>query len=253
MTIPRRSDFPITTSGSTPPDRIVSIWEDDNPNSILNKIGNVNFTAAAKKAKSDFPELFVMPEDKLFKELRFRLQQPSSTDHAIRLRLWMEYEDSLQTKHRCRLERTYGSFMETTFFYEKYTKSPTVMAWMLCPPTAYNVKIEEALHAGVNQMREILDKPLEDASGKFNVKLAELQVKVYALLDARVNGGFKQTIEQKNLNVHVGRGSITQQALTMEEIDKRLKHLAGEDKYQAKLKQKEPVLVENEESAAGNE
>lgn len=220
----RRVDFPLVSPGSSPPSGSISIWEDDNPNAMLNKVRQDKFKIRATEARIKSSELFGMSEAELLQTLRKRCQDPDPRDHQIRIKLWMEYENSIATGKPMRLEYAYGAFMEVNYFYEKYLTAPQIVAWLLCPPTAYNVKIEEALHAGINQMRELLSLPITRPDGSFNAKIAELQIKVYALLDSRVHGSFKQTIESKSVTMNLSEQSKTKE-LSMEEIDQRLSKL----------------------------
>jgi len=140
------------------------------------------------------------------------------------------------------------------YFYNKYIKNPTKIAWLLNPPTGYITKMEEMLSFGIEQFRDILDLPhLEmDSQGEIipstiNTKLLGIKAKIVAMVQERVQGAVVQ--KSVNLSFNTGAGAVgkTTQAITMEEMDKRLAALDKRDKLKPQEEEEALVINKDEE------
>ena len=59
------------------------------------------------------------------------------------------------------------------YFHRRYMKTPSKVAWLLCPPTGYVVKTNEALEFGLEQLQDILDQPMSSPVEKWTQKLGD--------------------------------------------------------------------------------
>lgn len=215
----------------------IVLWDESNPQSVINMVKQVT-QVKMKKALAEQPELFERDEQELLLTLRRNHCGPSPTDNRLRLKFWMEYdyakENGLQ---QLDMSRVTSGVCSNEYFYNRYLNSTTKVAWMMCPPTSYMIKSEEALEFGIEQLRDILDQPhvYTDQSGrqKVDTQLASLKARIVATLDNRVRGA----VVQKTMNVHVGtnnkdlvRAMATQ---SMENLTARLKALEVREKQLA--------------------
>lgn len=178
--------------------------------------------------KSEYKDCFLLTEKPLKKELvRLSSTHLDETDHRIRLNFWREYDMNLATGGRISAKKICAGVMSFQHFV-KYLSFPRNVAWMLCPPVNYDTFIQEGLHFGLERMREYLAlDPVNPTTGKLDIRLMELQMKITAMLDMRKHGAFTQKIENKNLNLNVNPQQLPHQveALTMEQMQKRLLEL----------------------------
>lgn len=191
---------------------------------------------AMVEAHAANPELFSMDEGQLFQELRSRGRQISPTDNRLRLAFWLEYD-------RCHSEgrpfspgNVYGGVCTKQIFLQNYLVNPDKVAWMLLPPVDYLVRIREAHSFGLDQMRAIL--AMENVSfGKPNVKLMELQAKIFHMLDQREKGGYTQRQEIKQLSITASASQVQEATMekTMATLNERLKALDKKEREAQRL------------------
>jgi hypothetical protein len=199
------------------------------------------------EAQKACPELFSMDEMDLFKELRRLGKGPTPTDNRLRLSFWLEYDRAQSLQEKMNMAYVYAGVCLPHYFHNSYLNHPTRVAWLLCPPVEYQRTLEEGVAFGAQKMREFLALDPIDPYGKPNLKLMELQAKIFAMLDQRLKGGYTQKIESKTLAI---TGSLTEkqamQAITdnsMEAMERRLKEL---EKRERKALNMPEVIVVND-------
>lgn len=219
---------------ATLPATEISVSDEQNPRSVVNLVPP-SVSERLKQHVFEHPELFDKDEHTLHKYLRAQERTPSPLDNRLRLKWWMEY-DRVQARGEAQMNmvNVLAGLCSRELFYGHYLKNPNKCAWLLCPPTGYMVKAEEALEFGLEQLRDILDLPHVNY-GKVDTKLADLKLKIVALLDTRVQGA----IVQKNVNVNLGAQAKgidnATAAATMEDIKKQLTELRRRDKQSRNL------------------
>lgn len=212
----------------------VSLLDKANTRSVVNIVpGRVR--TAIEEAYFECEELFKMDERDLFKHLRSLEKTPSPTDNRLRLKFWVEY-DRVQASGEAKMNMTavLASVCHQEYFFGKYLGQPHKVAWLLCPPTGYMVKAEEALEFGLEQLRDILEQP-HIVAGKVDTKLGELKAKIVGMLDTRVKGAPIQ--KNLNLNVSTSNEAVAKAAAaeTMETLDRRLKELQNRERASRNL------------------
>lgn len=212
------------------PPRELSLFEAQDARSIINIVTPV-VKDSILYAKETRPDLFEMDEHTLWKKLGKEEAQPSPTDNRLRLRFWDEYDRAQQKMDPMNMRNIFSGICFQEFFYKHYLRRPEKVAWLLTPPVSYQVKMEEALAFGIEQMRDILQLEHTTEGGSHNVKLMALKMKIVAMLDVRINGSVVQRVEQKNLNLNYEARSVDQaiQDLTMEEIEAQIAKLEKRD------------------------
>jgi hypothetical protein len=219
----------------------------------LEQIAPTNLVERIHAAHKERPDLFGKLEKELARQLRSESRTPAPVDNRIRLKFWTEYDRAQSEGDRFRTVNVYGGLCPHELFYNYYLKDPCRVAWMLCMPTSYQVKMEEGLSFGLDELRDVLEEPHTtqvDVKGPkgwvkktvVNTKLIEAKIKIVQMMDLRLKGG----VVQKQLNIHAttkALGNMVQSA-SMEDLHKRLKELEHE-------KRKALHLPETESSEAG--
>lgn len=201
------------------------IWDNSNPAAVVNVV-----TDAVKKAITDAiytnPELFDKDEHTLWRHLRNTNHQTTAADNRMRLKFWFEYDRAATAGTNMNMKNVFAALCTHEFFYNKYIHNPAKIAWMLCPPTSYRIKVEEALEFGLEQLREILEAPHKTDGGKIDSRLAGIKLKIVQMLDTRAKGAIvqKAVIAQMGLPGHPAiEDRITQD--TLAEMRKQLENL----------------------------
>ncbi len=210
------------------PDAGAATFDKSDPNSIISLLPKVVSQTIQDSVLKE-SALFELDEKTLYRTLRRENKTPTPTDNRLRLKFWVEYDRAREAGVRhMNMNNVWSGICHKEFFYNVYLKHPEKVAWMVCIPTTYAVKMEEALNFGIDQLREVLDMETVDA------KLIALKVKIVEMLDMRLNGAYTQRIEQKSMNVHVGVGnkavSNAIANLSMDDLEQRIKDLEADER-----------------------
>ena len=191
------------------------------------------------EAKHLKPELFDMDERELFKTLKANGKMPTATDSRIRIKFWMEYDRACAEGESINISNVYNGVCVREYFYGRYLRMPEKVAWLLSPPAQYQIKVEEALAYGMDQLRDILEMENLDAKGRPNIKLLELKAKITDMLDKRKHGMHVQKVENKTMALHINTSdkTVAKAAMlnSMEAIEKRIQELEGRDRFDKKM------------------
>lgn len=210
---------------STPPQtHEISTTDESNPRSVV-RLVPASLSTNIKDALFEHPEFFDKDERALWTALRLANAQPTPTDNRLRLKFWMEYDRAQGTSaDSMNMTNVYSGICSKEYFYKHYITKPQKLGWLMCPPTGYLIKAEEALEFGIEQLRDILDQP-HVFGQKVDVKLGELKAKIVLMLDTRVKGAPVQ--RNMNLNVHTSDAAVAKaaSAATAEELMRELKEL----------------------------
>lgn len=181
-----------------------------------------SFASNILSAHQAKPEYFGLEERGLWQLLRSQKLQPNPSDNRLRMKFWMEYDIAQSEGRRINLLNVVSGVCSNEYFHQKYTREPSKLAWLLTPPANYTIVAEEALQVGLETLRGYLEVDAAQ-NGKLDTKVAEVQLKIVALLDNRVKGA----VVQKTMNLHasVPKGKIeaVTEERSMEALEKRLK------------------------------
>lgn len=219
---------------STPPQtHEISTTDESNPRAVVNLVPS-GLSQGIKDALFQHPELFDKDERALWMQLRQQNAQPTPTDNRLRLKFWMEY-DRVQHHgdNRMNMTNVYAGVCSKEYFTKHYATKATKVSWLMCPPTGYLIKAEEALEFGIEQLRDILEQPHSITIGgttKVDTKLGELKAKIVMMLDTRLKGAPVQ--RNMNLNVSTSDAQVARvaAAATAEDLMKELKELERRNK-----------------------
>ncbi len=205
------------------------IFNLENPRSIMNLVPG-SLKKFFQEHSLTEPELFNKDERDLYKLLRSREETPSPTDNRLRLKFWFEYDRCQEAGSFFNISNVIAGVTTKDYFDRGYLSKPNKVAWLLCPPTNYLVKAEEALEFGLEQLRDLLEQPNMLTSGKVNVRVVELKLKIVQMLDSRVKGA----VVQRSVNLNVGAtDSVVRKNLlseSMEDLQKQIKTLEARNR-----------------------
>lgn len=220
-----------------------AVWDQTNPHAVVNLLPEVVSTLFVE-AKNKYPKLFSMEEKELHKALSNSGTPPSPTERRLRSAFWLEYEAAVANERKMNTNAVYGMVCTYDVFVGLYTRSPSRVAWLLCPPTNYQTMVESLLYLGMEQLEKVLELPIVDAKGKVNVKLGELQAKIVTMLDMRAKGGITQRVEQKSLHLNVSTTQKELAQMSVADMEKRIKELEKKEKKILHIENSEVVDAE---------
>ncbi len=249
----------VTTGVLNPPS---DMWDTKHPRSFMALLPD-RWRQGFEDARFERPELFDLDERDLYNTLRKAEQTPNAAVNTIRLKLWMEYERCQAGEgRRIEIFKVLGEVCRTPSFEKTILARPERAAWLLCPPTAYRMKVEEALTFGLDKLRDILEmdcitvEEVSTADGKtkkkatVNVKLGELQAKIVNMLDQRLHGAARVSVEQTNrsYNLNVTASSDNVRSAVVEAVgdDLQSQIMALEARERRALNLPPDVKVEGE-------
>ena len=182
-------------------DRNIYVWDTSNPKSVINLVPE-KMRERMHEALWSRGDLFELDEQDLFKRLRKDGIQPTATDNRVRLKFWVEYDRVHQHGYKSMvIDQIVSNVCSREYFDKFYLRRAEKVAWLLCPPVDYATKATEALAFGLEQMREVLEMNHWMANGKIDYKLLEAKIKVFKMLDDRLQGQAVQRIEERSVQV----------------------------------------------------
>lgn len=214
-----------------------SIWDRADSRSVISLVPE-GVALKFEKAKELLPDLFSLDEQDLWKRLYGMERTPNATDNRLRLKFWMEYEYAASIDGAyINMARVAAGICTKDHLHNSYLKDAARVAWLLCLPVSYGVKVEEALEFGLDQLRDLLAKPhshKDDLGREFtDTKLGSLKLGIVNMLDARAKGA----VVQKAMTVHAWADGAQARKIsnavmpdTMEALEKRLEDLRKREK-----------------------
>jgi hypothetical protein len=196
--------------GSQLPAELRPIQERDvltqsNPKALINMLPDdarkMILEVIYKKENEDLFAAFINGEETVLSNTL----KPSRVDNTLRYCLWTEHAFAVERgEPRINCSRVYAPVCSKQTWHT-IIKSRRVF-WILTPPVDIMAMNRMAYQKGIEKLYDILDLPVTDKDGKVNASLANLQMKIFALLDVRLNGPIthKHEISQTNRNVHIG-------------------------------------------------
>ncbi len=137
------------------------------------------------------PDLFGRGESELYAALKSEALLPDASDSRIRMQFWLEYDSAMEEGRKMVVGKIYAGVLHRGYFYEKWVKVPTKIAWMMTRPTDYVTKVREARDFGMDRMRDYLSldpKVFAPTNIGAQLRLMEFQAKLTAMLDNRDKG-----------------------------------------------------------------
>lgn len=147
--------------------------------SALNVIASAALLNAVKRIPSF---LWILPPEELERRC-----EPTKVAIDLRDAFWRLVEKSLGPKgKKIQLaELAVEARCSYAHAYELLTSKPETLAWVLTPAIDLAEESVHLLPLVAEQMRKILDLPIEDGEGRVLVQNVKAQIKVFELLDDR--------------------------------------------------------------------
>lgn len=179
-------------------------------------------------------ELWSLTDEELELDI-FNGNSPNQTVNSLKISFWEEY-DKCQRENRKKMDidAIITRISTITFFRDRFISNPKQLAWLIRPTPLYSMTVKDTLRLAAIRLRELVSAPaVSPVTGRYDTKLAELQLKIYQTLDMRENGAVIQRIDQRQINMNIDAGKApdnTAKAATkaiedMDQIQSRLKEL----------------------------
>lgn len=167
--------------------------ENDNPDAIVNLVPD----EVAKAIRSIPVEYLRMKENLLHNRVN-----PEKRDYRIRLAFWHEYDRYMDGEVTKLFPHVFlRGVCSLDYFQKKFLVDKKRVAWMVTPPADYSVMTEEALTAGLERMREVLELGIKTPKGLVDHKLIKEQFAIVQFLDNRVKGSIAKQVEVRQATV----------------------------------------------------
>lgn len=217
----------------------VDFFTQENPRSLINIV-----PGKLREALLDpsFPRHWLDIEEGVLKQ---KVESfVDERDSRLRLLFWDEYNAAQDEKRMILMERVFAGACSNAHFYSRVIKDQHKLVWMLTPPAPYEVSMRELLQMSLGRLREILTLPIMMKGGRPDIGLIKEIVKIHALVDNRVQGAVKQTLDinQKSLNIDMkAKGAIEYDPAEQEitKIDAEIQSLQMELSQDARKIEKE--------------
>lgn len=214
----------------------------------------------------------VMPHDllKMSDEEMQATGEIGEIERRLRHSFWYEYNLSLMHDEPIRINNIFQGVCRRDYFQSVVLQSAMKMAYIITPPLAYKVAVEEMLDLAMKEMREILllDNTHYNERGKktVNTQLVGLKYKIFETLSGRVHGNVARNIkveaETKSLSVNVNQGTSrdvididgrAEKALLEDAETRRLREIDNRIKELERLIGEAPNAVSEKEEGPGEE
>ncbi len=183
---------------------LVSIWDEENKSSLINRIP-ASQSSELKKMYSARAELFHLDEESLFQILKKEKYSPVSVDNKIRNALWKMLDSVAEDKPLDFYDLSQG-ICTTDLIKHRYFRNAYAMAWVLCPPSSYYDMLEETVDMGLLQLKDVINTPHttynEAGEANHNMGLIEKKARIYSMLEDRLRGKVAQRIDMRAAHQH---------------------------------------------------
>lgn len=222
-----------------------AVIDRDNPTAMINLVPP-EVAAAIERAVGAHPDLFTQDEISLKKTLAKKFMRPNTVDSCLRLAFWLEYDRAHFEGRKMRMTNVFVGICLSDYFYKKYLKEPSLVAWMVCPPIQHEIMLNEMISLGLHEMRDILNKPIQHANGQINSALAGIKFKIVQAAMDRIKGGVVQRVHTTG-SVQF-RSQVEEMAveLNADALDKRIANL------RSKINRNAPEEVQVESKLSPN-
>lgn len=225
----------------------VDVWNRMDESSLFNTV-SAKIQSRLVAASQERPDLFGVDESSLKKKLQIEGHTISKTDERIRVAFWAEFFRCKDSATPFRMENLFLRRAFSDSYFYNFLKEPHKVAFLVQMPSDIDLVQKEAWIFGLEQMRDVLSIPhvYYDRDGnitKVDTKQIEQKIKIFSLLDNRLNGAYVQRIEQKsmNLNMTASEKNVDRALsdMSMDEIQKRLVDLEKRDRLAIDVKPEE--------------
>lgn len=165
----------------------LSILDEKNQYSLLNLL-----PADVGRRLIEVPtEMWAMSEDDFLTKYN-----PTDVDIRLKLKFWDEWQRALLTTGGViQIQTVYYGICTREHFYE-LIKIPHKLAFIVIPPTDYEMSLKELLYRGLRRIREIINLPIVFDEPVFYKGQPVLDANGHAVVRKRVDKGLVSEIRQ---------------------------------------------------------
>lgn len=152
---------------------------------------------------------------------------PTTSDKSFKILFWRKLRDAEKFDVQMTdLEARCGLISKACLV--RFTENSNLLAWLLTPDMPADVTSEVQLVQVAKRLRILLDFDATDVDKPMvDYKFLDAQMKLYTMLDKRVNGDFLQKIEEKSLRINhntnvIAKKTEANKALSLEDQVKQL-------------------------------
>ncbi len=217
-----------------------SVFEEDNPLSLINLIDSEKVKEALFRIKTECPVMFYADDAEIQAKAK-----PTRLVLSLKIAFWDEYERAVQKRTSFRVSRWLTNLVDRKYFYDSILPNNMFMLYIITPPRNYELLQRQALDKSITELLAILDLPNEDADGKPNAAVINAKIKIHNLMELRVKGAIAQRfqIQQHVLSQQVPSEDKYYETLPIRELE-RLREKVVDHKASQKL------MIEAEEEKA---
>ncbi len=213
----------------------IDLFDLENPRSLINIVPQ---RLREAMLRPDLPRGWLeYPESNLMQLCEHHLDP---RDYRLKLTFWDEYNRAQDENCMMNLERVCKGSVSVNYFYSTVLKNPHKLIFMLQPHAHYQVSVRELLQLSLSKMREVMTLPIVDGKGKPQLGVIKEMVKIFQIVDNRVQGGARQTVDinQKTLQMNVDARAMNPSEKEVSAIDLEIEKLQGQ------LAEKSQVVAE---------
>lgn len=239
---------PPTELDPSPPSWDYDLFNREAPRSLISLVP-AKVADAFEAARFARPDLMGLDERELMAKLKEDQTLPNATDYRMRLKFWMEYDAAQEKARKVQIGYVFAGICTSEFFYRKYLSNPSRVAWLLCVPANYEIICREALHFGLEQLRDILDTPHNLPDGSPNTKLMEIKAKIVNMLDQRIHGSALQKTLSLNVTATEKKVGEIAEITSMDELKRRMDELRKRERKAQNIIEAIPIDTEQTDGA----
>jgi hypothetical protein len=143
----------------------------------------------------------------------------------LRLSFWKLVRESQETGKPFKLKTVYTGICTYANLRNYILNDPYKLCWLLTSPIHMEFENRMMLDIAMDEVRDILDRPMIDDKGKFDHKLASLKLRAFESLHMKVYPEQKE----KPASPHVPKEALQRRAaideMSMEQIEARIAEL----------------------------
>ena len=176
-----------------------SLFDEDDPNSVINKLPPTNFRKAVLKLKETDGHRFFDTD-----RLLYKWAQPNEWDARIRLSFWDEFYFAQRNGKMMNVERMCRGVVDKSYIH-KMMLDPRKLVYVLTHPESYTGALRMVHKKGLERMKEIMALPMVDDKGKPIPSVINAILKCTEMADVRLKGAVPQRmqIDSRTMNVNV--------------------------------------------------
>lgn len=138
--------------------REIALFDIENPRALGALVPDEMRVQMRLMAESDQGHLLGSVEYALRRELIRNNKEPTALDNRLRMQFWLEFDRTMLAPNFRQMDLTMvtGRLITKEHFYKQYIKDHFKLAWLLCPPLTYAMRIEETICYAIDRIFDAL-------------------------------------------------------------------------------------------------